>query len=379
MFYMLPQWLQNLLRFFDQKKISTKWRVVILAGVPVFIALSVFLGIWFGTMQGYCGARYKNGPDTRKMVRYELQGDELLIEADYSSFEVAPDKRLVWNMHRNRITSLTVLKARIYRSVFEEMPNLREMSTTGDYIGRKAFMNCKALESIDCRYVTTLDNQAFYGCTSLNDVGEIVTLYYLGDGAFNGCTALESFHIPGSLMTINQNAFRNCTSLTSVTGMNGLAEIGENAFRGCESLKEVALPATSYGLSIGNCAFIGCSALEEITLPANTFSLGAEAFRDCTSLRSCVIQEGPLAIGASCFNGCTSLEEMELPVGVSEIGKYAFRGCTGIEEITVPATVLSLDGTAFAGWTAEQTVILHCSRTALQGPLETDAMVIWDN
>ena len=52
----------------------------------------------------------------------------------------------------------------------------------------------------------------------------------IGDEAFYGCTSLTSVTIPDSVTSIGDWAFDGCTSLTSVTIPNSVTSIGDEAF-----------------------------------------------------------------------------------------------------------------------------------------------------
>ena len=67
--------------------------------------------------------------------------------------------------------------------------------------------------------VTSIDNDAFYGNTSLTSVT-----------------------IPNSVSSIGNQAFYGCTGLTSVTIPNSITSIGNQAFSGCSGLTRVSLP-----------------------------------------------------------------------------------------------------------------------------------------
>ena len=65
--------------------------------------------------------------------------------------------------------------------------------------------------------VTSIDQYAFYNCTSLTSVEIPNSVTSIGNGAFYNCTGLTSVEIPNSVTSIGYDAFSNCTGLTSVT------------------------------------------------------------------------------------------------------------------------------------------------------------------
>ena len=114
----------------------------------------------------------------------------------------------------------------------------------------------------------------------------------IDDDAFRGCTALTSVTIADGVTTIEEHAFMGCTALTSVTIPASVTTIEEMAFMGCTALTSVAIPASV--TTIGDGAFMGCTALTSVAIPASVTTIGVGAFRDCTALTSVTIFAPPL-------------------------------------------------------------------------------------
>ena len=181
-------------------------------------------------------------------------------------------------------------------------------------IGDKAFNDCKSLQSITIpNSVRNIGNHAFFGCNICfficnstyfqNDdvclfnkdktaivsrikdcVNYIIpnSVTSIGDDAFSGCESLQSVTIPNSVTSIGYEAFSRCTSLQCVTIPNSVKSIGIGAFSGCESLQSVTIPNSV--TSIGDGAFSRCESLQSITIPNSVTSIGDGAFRWCTHL-----------------------------------------------------------------------------------------------
>ena len=156
-----------------------------------------------------------------------------------------------------------------------------------------------------------------------------------------------------SVTSIGNNAFYGCSGLTSVTIPNSVTYIGGDAFIGCTGLTSVKLPSSiTY---IDNEAFYGCTGLTNMTIPNTVTFIGKSAFERCTGLTSVTIPNSITSIGFAVFQGCTGLKSVTLPSSLKSIGAHAFSRCTGLTSVTLPSSVSNLSSTAFP----EETKIIH--------------------
>ena len=168
----------------------------------------------------------------------------------------------------------------------------------------------------------------------------------IDDDAFSGCTALQSVTIPEGVTSIGSKAFYDCYALQSVTFPERLQSIGRSAFNGCRSLQIITLPEGLQTIESG--AFIGCDALQSVIFPEGLQTIGNQAFSGCTTLQNIIFANGLQIIDDDAFNGCTALQSITLPEGLQTIGSSAFYGCTNLRSVTLPDGLQTINDRAFS-------------------------------
>ena len=150
----------------------------------------------------------------------------------------------------------------------------------------------------------------------------------IGEDAFYGCSGLTSAIIGNSVKSIGESAFDSCSGLTSVTIGNSVKSIGEGAFRYCSGLTSVTIP--------NSVTFIGedaCSGLTSVTIGNSVTSIGQEAFCGCSGLTSVTIPNAVISIGYGAFSDCSGLTSVTIGNSVTSIGEIAFYGCSGLTKL----------------------------------------------
>ena len=245
--------------------------------------------------------------------------------------------------------------------------------------------------------VTSIENGAFYYCSSLTSITILDSVTSIGDYAFIGCSGLTSitvsdnnkyyksidgvlfdkdvqkiiaypcgkssnyYTIPDSVTSIGGIAFRDCSSLESITIPDSVTYIGSYAFYGCSSLTSILIPNAV--TSIGDYAFFYCTSLTSITVSDNNmyyksidgvlFDKNVQkiiAYPCGKSSNYYTIPDSVTSIGSYAFYGCYSLTSFTIPDSVTSIGNFAFNGCTGLTSITVSDNnkyYKSIDGVLF--------------------------------
>ena len=193
--------------------------------------------------------------------------------------------------------------------------------------------------------VTSIGDNAFWGCTNLTSITIPNSITSIGSWAFETCQSLTSITIPNSVTSIGEAAFWNCSSLASITIPNSVTSIGQYTFNDCYGLTSFEIPNSV--TSIGNSAFNSCSGLTSIEIPNSVTSIGERAFSDCSGLTSVVIPNSVTSIESYAFYECSSLTSITIPNSVTSIGESAFEGCSSITSITIPNSVTSIGSNAF--------------------------------
>lgn len=109
-------------------------------------------------------------------------------------------------------------------------------------------------------------DDAFAGCTNLASLDIPVTLSAIGKKAFQNCKSLETFTLGGE----------------TEEDILSWGKVAVSAFEGCSKLESFAMNATSGYFQ--DYAFKNCTALKEVTIPKNINEFGTGVFDGCTSL-----------------------------------------------------------------------------------------------
>ena len=175
---------------------------------------------------------------------------------------------------------------------------------------------------------------------------------YWDDSNLVDKSEIRSVIIEEGVTSIGDDVFNFCTSLESVTLPEGLLTIGEWAFRHC-AMTTIDLPETL--TFIGNSAFWYCENLTSIVIPKSVQTIHFSAFADCYSLTSVTLEEGVTYINSFAFEDCTALEEIVIPNSMTKISN-SFPGGTALKSVTIPVTVTEIYDGAFENCTALETV-----------------------
>ena len=209
-------------------------------------------------------------------------------------------------------------------------------------------------------YIGEYDSQTGKYYITKNNTYKVTAI---ADEAFKGCTLINNISIPAMVTSIGTSAFRDCSALKSVNIPTTISNIGESAFRYCEALETFSIP-TSID-RINNYVFEGCSVLNNITIPNNITRIGYSAFRACIELTSIAIPDTVTIIGESAFRYCHKLSNVTLSTTIDKISEYMFSYCPELESITIPNSVTSIEANAFSSCSKLNNIIIPNTVTSI--------------
>ena len=177
-------------------------------------------------------------------------------------------------------------------------------------MGARCFENCSSLERVEfssqCTF-TSLEDNSFYNCTSLEDVQLPVSLQKIGKSAFVGCDNLCKIIVPENVRSIGFSCFSGCKSLSEVSLSSSLKEISQNCFSWCSALEDISIPASVR--TIGSWAFVGAN-LKEVRFSDGLVGIGSYSFSKNINLTKVTIPSTVEALGTGCFDDCNALSEI---------------------------------------------------------------------
>lgn len=283
------------------------------------------------------------------------------------------------------------------------IPNsLSRVKITATSIPDNAFMYCKQLKTIEIPNAEIIGSNAFYDCSSLENLVLSENLTTIQAYAFKDCYALSSIDLPSSVTSLGDYAFSGCQQLKKIELPSSVETVGQSAFDGCSNIEEMTLPKiynnNAYGgayfnylfggynenasdfvpqslkkvtvsaSEIPTYAFYGCRYIEEINVE-NATSIEGFAFSTCNSLKKLSLPNSLTNIDIYAFYDCSSLRTLTLPSSLSHIGDDAFLSCFKLYEIYNLSPLTLETGSTGNGMVAYYAQIIHTSQD--EEPIQT--------
>jgi hypothetical protein len=250
-----------------------------------------------------------------------------------------------WNKYADRISPLSTQNNVIYYTSSDgKIVTPNKTDVFGANIVSNEYVNGKGVMTFDSD-VTSIGDDAFYGCTSLTSIEIPNSVTSIGIAAFSNCDCLASFEIPNSVTSIGTWAFVYCSSLSSIVIPKSVTDLGTNPFMGCYSLTSIVVDSDNPVFDSRNiCNAIiktksnslvsGCM---NTLIPSSVSSIGSVAFDGCSTLSSIDIPDSVESIGDLAFASCSNLISIEIPGSVKSFGNKVFTLCTGLTSVFVLA------------------------------------------
>ncbi len=142
----------------------------------------------------------------------------------------------------------------------------------GDYGDYENWYIPSQLTSVTITDTTAIPPRAFFSCTMLTEIELCEKIIFVGRHAFANCIAVKQLWLP-NISIIENNTFWGCSSLENFTIGDKVTQIQSSAFYGCMSLKSInsnedgVFVIPNNVTSIGESAFSGCIRLKNLTIP----------------------------------------------------------------------------------------------------------------
>ena len=165
-------------------------------------------------------------------------------------------------------------RTKLGKGMFKDCRNLESIHIGILEVSEEAFMNCTSLKKAHARII---GERAYMGCTALETAGQL-NYEMVPAQAFKDCCSLKTFvfeysdhseltyGIPSGI--IDDEAFYGCSSLMEFIVPDTITSIGDKAFYGCSSLKQISLSSKTPP-TLGTDVFQGVNPDLKILVPTS--------------------------------------------------------------------------------------------------------------
>lgn len=197
----------------------------------------------------------------------------------------------------------------------------------------------------------------------------------IGENAFYGCNRLTSVSLPDTLYAINSNAFYGCSHLTDIQIPEGTESLSGSAFRNCNALRTLQFPA-----SLTNCENVSylyaCNGLENFVVDADNPSYASVDGILYNKKKSSLlvvpsawnqtvltVPETVTQIASEAMDNNQKVQKVILPAGLTMIDSYSFYNCRSLKTMIFQGNAPSLYSTSCLG-TNDLHIYAHLSSSS---------------
>lgn len=227
----------------------------------------------------------------------------------------------------------------------------------------------------NCTSLTTIHDEAFFGCYGIEDVELPANVTHIGRDAFTETTAFYNFMDGSRDAGDGENKYKIvgdsvllwvyvAKDKTSVDVPAGVKHIAGGACAGWESslvysdiensdnseaikvkyritynLTSVSIPEGV--VDIGNYAFYRMIAVTSLTIPDSVTDVGMAAFFQCGSVTGIKLSKNVKHLGSGAF-AQTAIQSITLPDGLEVVDSGVFSQCDALERLVIPKSVKSV-------------------------------------
>lgn len=177
--------------------------------------------------------------------------------------------------------------------------------------------------------LSSIDNNAFYGCSSLENITLPETVTSIGEYAFYSCTSLQEIGGYENVLSIGKYCFANCNSLVHFTIPNAVSDINVSCFQG--SGAEITLHNNIVYLR--NMCFSGCRFSDTELVFPNLASCLFGAVDSTNATKISIVDSQLSYLAQHAFSNNLYLEKVELNESLTQIQADVFANCPVLSEI----------------------------------------------
>ncbi len=197
--------------------------------------------------------------------------------------------------------------------------------------------------------VTVIEENAFYGKSSMPQAILPNTITTIGASAFYGCSAMSYSNMPTSVQSIGAYAYYGCSVLAvTFTIPDAVSHIDDNTFSNCQKLG-IKFNSTSTLKYIGNYAFsyLSYNAISSrkyiMTIPNSVTYIGSGAFYYALCFTGDLkLPSGLLYLGDRAFYENDYITRVEIPRTLDSLNEATFYSCYNLRVVYIPNTIKSI-------------------------------------